>query len=144
MDHLQGSSVDPWLQYDPWMKDTAASQHRPPATAAAAAGANPGISQAQLASLESSLEKKIMSELSKYSDQDVQMEAAAMDPRITQLEQQFQQVQCAQVSTDSKLQQLQTQIDQQSKLLGDKIDEKLDVQMERIESLLCSKRVRHE
>ena len=100
------------------------------------------VTHAHLAAMEASLDKKIQL-AAKPHDGDAPMEAASMEARITQLEQQFQQVQVLQQGTDAKVGQLQNQMDQQSKLLGDRIDEKLNSQMERIEMLLC-KRSRHE
>ena len=96
-----------------------------------------------MSTLESNLEKRLAQTLRKSPDDDVQMEQSAMETRLTMLEQQFQHMQSAQLSTDTKVTQMQTQTEQQSKSLGDRIDQRMSEQMDRIEQLLC-KRGRHE
>ena len=44
-----------------------------------------------------------------------------------------------QAGMDSKVNMLQSQIDHQSKVLGDKIDERMSEQMDRTEQLLCKR-----
>lgn len=82
-------------------------------------------------------------QISKPSDGDAPMETVHIEARLTHLEQQFQKVQAMQIGTDHKVGQLQHQLEQQSQALGDRIDEKLNGHMERIEMLL-HKRSRHE
>ena len=136
IDHLQGA--DPWANYDPWRKDgmPAAPLARP----ASHATASQPVTQAQFAALEASMDKKLSS-FSKQAGDDANMESSTshMEARITQLEHQFQHMHTMQASTDAKVSQMQTQLDQQSKMLGDRIDEKLTEQMDRIEQLLCKR-----
>ena len=140
MEHLQGT--DPWLQSDPWSREGQASSSTMSAKAQPVKPSGQPVTHAQLAAMEASLDKKIQM-ATKPTDNDVPMETAHMESRIALLEQQFQQAQVLQQGTDAKVSQLQQQMDQQSKLLGDRMDEKLNTQMERIEMLLC-KRSRHE
>ena len=140
MEHLQGT--DPWLQSDPWSREGQASSSTMSAKAQPVKPSGQPVTHAQLAAMEASLDKKIQM-ATKPTDNDVPMETAHMESRIALLEQQFQQAQVLQQGTDAKVSQLQQKIDQQSKLLGDRIDGKLNAQMERIEMLLC-KRSRHE
>ena len=138
LDHLQGN--DPWAHYDPWRKD-GSSPAAQPSTVLPKPQSNP-VTHAQLAAMEANLDKKIQ-QISKPSDGDAPMETVHMEARLTHLEQQFQKVQAMQIGTDHKVGQLQHQLEQQSQALGDRIDEKLNGHMERIEMLL-HKRSRHE
>ena len=97
----------------------------------------------QLATLESHLEKKLQQHIKKSPDEDAPMDTDVMETRLSQLEHQLQHVQRAQASTDAKVGQLQIHIEHQSQCLGEKIDQKMNEHMDRIEQLL-SKRVRHE
>ena len=137
LEHLQGA--DPWAHYDPWRKDG------PPAPASNASttpsSSNSSVqqvTQAQIAALEANFDKKLQM-IARPTDGDASMDPTGMEGRIAQLEHQFQQVQAMQIGTDARVGQLQTQIDQQSKQLGDRIEEKLTEQMERIEQLLCKR-----
>ena len=96
-----------------------------------------------MANLETNLEKRFAQHIRKSPDDDIPMEQSAMESRLSQLENQFQHLQNAQLTTDAKVSQVQHQIDQQSKSLGDRIDQRMSEQMDRIEQLLC-KRGRHE
>lgn len=139
IEHLQGT--DPWINYDPWRKDGAQPSHLQAKQMPPKPSGQP-VTHAQLAAMEASFDKKIQ-QMHKQTDGDEPVESAHIEARISQLEQQFQQVQAMQLGTDAKVGQLQQQVDQQSKALGDRIDEKLNTHMERIEMLLC-KRSRHE
>jgi hypothetical protein len=139
LDHLQGA--DPWIHYDPWRKDGTAQSNAPAKPNASKPQSVP-VTHAQLAAMEASLDKKIQ-QIAKPPEGDSPMETASFEARITQLEHQFQQVHAMQVGTDNRVGQLQHQLEQQSQVLGDRIDEKLNSHMERIEMLLY-KRSRHE
>lgn len=134
MEHLQGP--DPWANYDPWRKDG------PPNTQAtrqpSANQPSQPVTQAQLAAWEANLEKKLQS-IAKSSEGDTSMEPSNIESRITELENKFHQVQHMQAGMDSKVNMLQSQIDHQSKVLGDKIDERMSEQMDRTEQLLCKR-----
>ena len=142
IEHLQATTADPWLNYDPWRPEgqkTKQQQHKHVSHASPATGLTP----AQMANLETNLEKRFAQHIRKSPDDDIPMEQSAMESRLSQLENQFQHLQNAQLTTDAKVSQVQHQIDQQSKSLGDRIDQRMSEQMDRIEQLLC-KRGRHE
>ena len=137
LEHL--GTQDPWLQHDPWQKPTAAAPVSSPLPIA-----QPSLSNAQLATLEANLEKKIMTSLqAKMPDGDATMEPSQIDHRVSHLEHQLSQVQASQQGLEAKVGQLHTQIEHQGKVFGHALDQKLAEQMDKIESLL-TKRSRHE
>ena len=71
------------------------------------------------------------------------MDTDQLESRVTQLEKQIQQVHANQVGLDTKVNQMQCQLEQQSKQFNASLDQKLASQMDKIEALF-SKRGRHE
>eukprot|EP00435_Cladocopium_sp_Y103_P066284 s1305_g28.t1 len=137
LDHL--GQQDPWLQQDPWQPQ----QHVKP-TSSHMPAAQPSITTAQLANMEASLERKLLTTLhAKTPEVDATMEPSALEERVSQLEHQLSQVQVSQHGIEHKVGHIQTQLDKQSQVFGQVIDHKLQEQMERIENLLI-KRSRHE
>ena len=162
MQHLQSTGdVDPWIANDPWKQPNRPKQqptsHHPPPTLPAAA----------MATLESNVEKRIMSAIAPklaQCDPDVPMEVDAFESRVSRLEQQLsqvqahqstmeqkvyqidqtvQQVQHSQSSVETSVHQMQHQLDQQSHHITHALDRKMAEQMDKIEALLA-KRGRHE
>lgn len=129
------SKPDPWLHHDPWTK-TAKE-----------------ISSAQLSALESKLEQRLMPKL---KQEDVQMSEVA-DAKVQNLEQQVvtmkqtietmsqaqaSHVQNVQSQLDSHVQcitQLDAKVDANHKSTAHMFQQKLDEQMQRIESLFNKK-----
>lgn len=135
LEHLGNQA--PWLQQDPWQQPSKQTVSHAPA-------APPGLLNAQLATMEANLEKKLMSTLqTKPHDTDKPMEPSPLEARVTQLERQLSQVHMSQTGLENKVGSLQVQIDQQSHLFGQALDSKLAEQMDKIESFLI-KRSRHE
>ena len=66
-----------------------------------------------------------------------------IESRVSQLEKQIQQVHSHQVGMDTKINQMQTQLEVQGQQFNASLDMKLAAQMDKIEALF-SKRVRHE
>ena len=139
IEHFQ-QTEDPWLSHDPWQgptktpKQQVASQSSQPPTTA------------QLASIEANIEKRILAAVQSKAtqpDADVNMDTDQLESRVTQLEKQIQQVHANQVGLDTKVNQMQCQLEQQSKQFNASLDQKLASQMDKIEALF-SKRGRHE
>ena len=130
LDHL--GTQDPWLQRDPWQQQSAPSMapsHMPVN--------QPNLSNQQLASLEATLEKKLLSTLQpKLGDGDASMDPSPMEHRVAQLEHQLNQVQSSQHGLENRVGQMQHQIEHQGVLFGQALDMKLADQMDKIESLL--------
>ena len=129
------------LHWDPWHE---AAQQLP----SNGSGKASQMTSAQIATLESNLESKLMQKL-KSSDGDTPMEPS-IEPRVAQLEQQIQQLQTQQKDTAKVTQQLSNKVDQfavqmdgHSKQIQGHLDHKLAEQMDRIEALLA-KRQRQE
>ena len=106
------------------------------------------VSQAQLQSIEASLEQKLSAKLVK-GDGDADMEQG-MEGRLTALETQMQSLQHTQqqqhsqsVALNAKVDQIQSDLDSQSSRFQTHLDDKLSEQMQRIEALFA-KRHRHE
>ena len=123
-------------EWDPW------------ASAAAKLPQRNEVSQAQLQSIQASLEQKLTAKLSR-GDGDADMEPA-MDGRLTALEAQVQSLQQVQqkqhsqtVALHSKVEQIQSDLDVQSSKFQSHLDDKLSEQMQRIEALFA-KRPRQE
>jgi hypothetical protein len=112
IEHLQGP--DPWANYDPWRKNGPPNAGQATKPSSSTPPSQP-VTQAQLAAWEASMEKK-MQAFAKHPDGDADMDSSTMDARITNLENRFNQVQQAQAGMDTKVSQLQVQIDHQSKL----------------------------
>ena len=74
------------------------------AAKASAASVAPNPTAAQLATLESNLEKKLSTDRKKTKDGDVPMDPDAVEQHLAQLEAQFQHVPAAQASTFSHAQ----------------------------------------
>lgn len=165
--HLnQNVDQDPWLMNDPWKQQ---HKHKQPATAAAAAAASQfaSLPPAIMANMEANIEKKLLANLGpKFNagDSDVTMDHGGLDSRVTQLEDQLQQIQRNQGAFEQKLcqvdqtimqvqttqhgventvNQLQIQMEHQNQQISQTLDRKMSEQMDRIEALLC-KRGRHE
>lgn len=119
--------------WDPW------------AAAAATLPANRvDVSQAQLRSIEASLEQKLTAKLSR-TDGDTDMEPG-IDNRLTVLEsqmksmQQVQQTQQSQTQAlSSKVDQIKNELDVQSSKFQTHLDDKLSEQMQRIEALFAKR-----
>ena len=136
---LQHQGPDPWLQADPW-KPTTDQNRRPVGPSIAATGATP----AQLAALEQSLEQKLLAAIHTHKgDGDVSMDNAGMEHRVTTMENQLQQLQSNQQGMDSKISQIQIQVEHQAQRFESSLDSKLQDQMDRIEHLM-RKRAHHE
>eukprot|EP00435_Cladocopium_sp_Y103_P062120 s1518_g23.t1 len=140
LEHL--ANQDPWLQHDPWQKPAIAlptSSHMPAQSS--------GLSTTQIASIEANLERKILTQLqsktAKTADTDATMEPSNLESRVTHLEHQLSQVHGSQTGLETQFGHLKTQLDQQSMMYGQVIENKLAEQMDKIESLLI-KRSRHE
>ena len=102
------------------------------------------MSQAQLRSIEASLEQKLTAKLSR-TDGDTDMEPG-MDNRLTVLEsqmksmQQVQQTQQSQTQAlSSKVDQIKNELDVQSSKFQTHLDDKLSEQMQRIEALFAKR-----
>ena len=135
IEHLQ-QGEDPWLKRDPWNGSAASPVTKP------AAASNP--TQAQLAQLEASVEKRVLAAIqAKHQDADVSMANDNIESRVSQLEKQIQQVHSHQVGMDTKINQMQNQLEVQGQQFNASLDMKLAAQMDKIEALF-SKRVRHE
>ena len=123
-------------EWDPW------------ASAAAKLPQRTEVSQAQLQSIQASLEQKLTAKLSR-NDGDADMEPG-MEGRLTALEAQVQSLQQVQqkqhtqtVALTSKVDQIQSDLDVQSSKFQSHLDDKLSEQMQRIEALFA-KRPRQE
>ena len=93
---------------------------------------------AQLASIEANIEKRILAAVQSKAtqpDADVNMDTDQLESRVTQLEKQIQQVHANQVGLDTKVNQMQCQLEQQSKQFNASLDQKLASQMDKIEAL---------
>ena len=137
IEHLQ-QTEDPWLKGDPWQGQAHNSKNQ--------AATKSAPSQAQLASIEANMEKRILAAIQNKvppQDADVTMEADQLETRVSQLERQLQQVHTNQVGLDAKVNQMQCQIEQQGQQFNTSLDQKLAAQMDKIEALF-SKRGRHE
>ena len=133
LEHL--GSQDPWLQQDPWQKT-----YKPPAPVTHLPASSTGVSNAQLAAMEASLEKKLLTSLqAKMTDGDALMESTPLEERVQQLDMQLGQVQASQTGLESKVGQIQTQIEHQGVIFGQALDHKLQEQMDKIESLLTKR-----
>lgn len=129
--------VDPLQAFDPWQKYQATSS-----VAAAPIAKVSSSATAQIAEVEARLEKKIMAVV-QSKDHDTPMESPVVDERISRLEVQMQQIATHQQQMDSRVGQMQQQIDTQGQQFNAALDCKLNEQMGRIEALLL-KRSRHE
>ena len=108
----------------------------------------PGISSAQIASLESSLEQRLLKKLHS-ADFDAEMQTD-VEPRLAALEAQVGQIQQGQQAIaqkhqalESRVEQFGTQLEGQTKKLQNHLEDKLADQIQRIEALFA-KRPRQE
>ena len=131
LENKETNEVDPWIQNDPW-KPATHSQPKShlPAVAQAA------LSNAQIAAIETNMEKKLRQD---RPEEDASMMPTAIEERVTQLEQDLQHVHASQAGLETKITQIQHQVEQQSVQFSQALDQKLDnvmqQQMERIEHL---------
>eukprot|EP00435_Cladocopium_sp_Y103_P023887 s1528_g5.t2 len=142
--HFEQKETDPWLLHDPWKPSQSHAQvkNTMPAVASAA------LSTAQIATIESNLEKKLIQTIrqeraARSGDEDATMSSPALEQRVTQLEQHLQHVHSSQTGLECKVSQMQQQLDQQTVQFSHVIDQKLEqtmqVQMDRIEALLVKR-----
>ena len=134
---VKKADIDPLQTFDPWQK------YQPVSSVASVTAVKASSSTtAQIAEVEARLEKKILAAV-QSKDQDASMEPPVGDERVSRLEAQMQQMATHQQQVDSRLGQMQQQIDTQGQQFHTALDSKLNEQMNRIEALLM-KRSRHE
>ena len=138
IDQFKHTKVDDsWPKGDPWGKYTpTTAQH----VEAPRAQSSAGISNAQIAAVEANVEKRVMASLATRAE-DVSMEANMHEvvQKVTQLEHQLSQVVHHQQQVDSRLNGMQTQMDQQASQFATAVATQMTAQMERIESLLAKR-----
>ncbi len=129
---------DPIFVNDPWGKN------RNTGEAGRATSSVPAVSNSQIASIETNLEKKLLEKLAR-PDEDVCMDGRSdeLAQKVNRLEAQMSQVMQSQQSVEVKISGMQQQIDQQHSLFAGAVERQMQEQMDRIESLL-SKRNRLE
>ena len=129
---------DPIFVNDPWGKN------RNTREAGRATSSVPAVSNSQIASIETNLEKKLLEKLAR-PDEDVCMDGRSdeLAQKVNRLEAQMSQVMQSQQSVEVKISGMQQQIDQQHSLFAGAVERQMQEQMDRIESLL-SKRNRLE
>ena len=137
LEKLAKKGDDPLQSADPWQK-----YHPTTSVAPVQAAKAPSSATVQIAEVEARLEKKILAAV-QNKDQDTSMESPVVDERISRLEVQMQQIATHQQQMDSRVGQMQQQIDTQGQQFNAALDNKLNEQMSRIEALLL-KRSRHE
>ena len=99
------------------------------------------ISTAQLASMEASVEQRVMKKIQDQQQEvDINM-SSAWEPRVAQLEQQLTAMQNRSTMVEGKLDMLHRQVDAQASKFEQALDCKLSDQMARIEALI-NKRAR--
>lgn len=128
-------TIDTIWHQDPW------KQYKPLSTAPVAAP-QPAISQAQLAKIEANVARKVQAGLH-TREEDIPMPDTQANDRISQLEQQMQNVTGQQKQIEERIGNMQQQLDQQGVQFKQTLEQQLGDQMSRIEALLV-KRVRHE
>ena len=94
------------------------------------------ISTAQLASMEASVEQRVMKKIQDQQQEvDINM-SSAWEPRVAQLEQQLTAMQNRSTMVEGKLDMLHRQVDAQASKFEQALDCKLSDQMARIEALI--------
>eukprot|EP00438_Fugacium_kawagutii_P027990 Skav202941 [mRNA] locus=scaffold422:252756:257213:- [translate_table: standard] len=126
---LQKTQPDPWQagqHQDPWQAGHMAKIPAAPTS---------GLPQAQLTMFEANLDKKIASAVQSMNAE-ATASTASQEHRIHLMEQQIQQLHHNQQGFDSKLGQIQTQIDHQARQFGNTLDTKLGQALESIEQMI--------
>lgn len=137
LDHLQQQATDPWLTSDPWMRTPEKASQSGVKMATPNA---PVLTVGQITALEQSIEKKVLQAI-QTKQEDEPMETSPLEARVFALENQLHNVQQSQTSIDGRLGQMQNQLDQQTKAFSTVMEQRMQEQMDRIETLM-SKRVR--
>lgn len=131
--HTKRQIRQPEKDWDPWADAASKLPH-----------ARSDVSQAQLHSIEASLEQKLTAKFAK-GDGDTDMEQG-LDTRVTSLEAQIHSIQKAQqqqqnqtAALTAQVGQIRTDLDTQSSKFQSHLDDKLSEQMQRIEALFAKR-----
>eukprot|EP00438_Fugacium_kawagutii_P011889 Skav219170 [mRNA] locus=scaffold648:332883:337686:- [translate_table: standard] len=128
---------DPWLQHDPWSRPVDAAARKP------VPSSSQPVTQNQLATLEQSVERRVLQAIQARSEADVSMESTQIESKVQLLEQQVAAVQQSQQAIEGRVTHMQTQLDQQTNVFANIMETKMQEQMDRIDQLL-RKRSIHE
>lgn len=127
------TGTDPWLVNDPWQASQGAKKPHPPSS-------TPAATVGQLAALEQRLEQKIQATAIDGKDDAMSVDQTS---RINALEQQVHSLTQNFSSFQHQQSKINHQLSNQLQGFEDRMDAKLEDQMQRIEALL-SKKMRHE